>query len=54
MLDMTVYGRQEAWEHSPKGWPQWFFNTTPAAAHRRRRPRRQSARRAAAERMAAL
>jgi len=22
MLDMTVYGRQEAWEDSPAGWPQ--------------------------------
>ena len=24
MLDMTVYGRQEAWEDSPEGWPQRF------------------------------
>ncbi len=24
MLDMTVYGRQEAWEDSPEGWPQPF------------------------------
>ena len=23
MLDMTVYGRQETWEDSPEGWPQW-------------------------------
>ena len=30
MLDMTVYGRQEAWEDSPEGWPQRFFNTTSA------------------------
>lgn len=30
MLDMTVYGRQEAWEDSPDGWPQPFFNTTSA------------------------
>jgi predicted dithiol-disulfide oxidoreductase (DUF899 family) len=30
MLDMTVYGRQEAWEDSPAGWPQQFFNTTSA------------------------
>ena len=30
MLDMTVYGRQEAWEDSPPGWPQGFFNTTSA------------------------
>jgi predicted dithiol-disulfide oxidoreductase (DUF899 family) len=22
LLDMTVYGRQEAWEDSPEGWPQ--------------------------------
>ncbi|MEZ4523509.1 MAG: hypothetical protein R3A46_17975 [Thermomicrobiales bacterium] len=30
MLDMTIYGRQEAWEDSPEGWPQPFFNTTSA------------------------
>ena len=30
MLDATVYGRQEAWEDSPEGWPQPFFNTTSA------------------------
>jgi predicted dithiol-disulfide oxidoreductase (DUF899 family) len=24
LLDMTVYGRQEAWEDSPAGWPQWW------------------------------
>ena len=24
MLDMTVYGRQESWEDSPKGWPRRF------------------------------
>jgi predicted dithiol-disulfide oxidoreductase (DUF899 family) len=30
MLDTTVYGRQEAWEDSPEGWPQPFFNTTSA------------------------
>jgi predicted dithiol-disulfide oxidoreductase (DUF899 family) len=24
LLDMTVYGRQEAWEDSPSGWPQPF------------------------------
>jgi predicted dithiol-disulfide oxidoreductase (DUF899 family) len=23
LLDLTVYGRQEAWEDSPAGWPQW-------------------------------
>jgi predicted dithiol-disulfide oxidoreductase (DUF899 family) len=30
LLDQTVYGRQEAWEDSPEGWPQPFFNTTSA------------------------
>jgi len=30
VLDTTVYGRQEAWEDSPEGWPQPFFNTTSA------------------------
>jgi predicted dithiol-disulfide oxidoreductase (DUF899 family) len=24
LLDMTVYGRQETWEDSPRGWPQLF------------------------------
>jgi predicted dithiol-disulfide oxidoreductase (DUF899 family) len=24
LLDLTVYGRQEPWEDSPKGWPQRF------------------------------
>jgi predicted dithiol-disulfide oxidoreductase (DUF899 family) len=24
LLDLTVYGRQEAWEDSPDGWPQRF------------------------------
>jgi predicted dithiol-disulfide oxidoreductase (DUF899 family) len=24
ILDMTAYGRQEAWEDSPAGWPQSF------------------------------
>jgi hypothetical protein len=24
LLDETVYGRQEAWEDSPEGWPQRF------------------------------
>jgi predicted dithiol-disulfide oxidoreductase (DUF899 family) len=23
LLDLTVYGRQESWEDSPAGWPQW-------------------------------
>ncbi len=28
LLDLTVYGRQEAWEDSPPGWPQrWGANT---------------------------
>ncbi len=27
LLDMTVYGRQETWEDSPAGWPQWWANT---------------------------
>jgi predicted dithiol-disulfide oxidoreductase (DUF899 family) len=22
LLDLTIYGRQEAWEDSPTGWPQ--------------------------------
>ncbi|MGH3305344.1 MAG: DUF899 family protein [Streptosporangiaceae bacterium] len=26
LLDMTVYGRQENWEDSPAGWPQWWAN----------------------------
>lgn len=26
LLDMTVYGRQEAWEDSPEGWPRRFRN----------------------------
>lgn len=30
MLDMTVYGRQEAWEDSPKGWRKPHFNAVPA------------------------
>jgi predicted dithiol-disulfide oxidoreductase (DUF899 family) len=24
LLDLTVYGRQETWEDSPVGWPQWL------------------------------
>ena len=28
LLDLTVYGRQEAWEDSPAGWPQrWGHGT---------------------------
>ncbi len=26
LLDMSVYGRQETWEDSPAGWPQWWPN----------------------------
>jgi predicted dithiol-disulfide oxidoreductase (DUF899 family) len=26
LLDMTIYGRQEIWEDSPAGWPQWWQN----------------------------
>jgi predicted dithiol-disulfide oxidoreductase (DUF899 family) len=29
MLDRTLYGRQEPWEDSPKGWPQSFGSGTP-------------------------
>ncbi|TQC49575.1 DUF899 domain-containing protein [Rhodococcus sp. WS4] len=28
LLDMTVYGRQESWEHSPSGWPQRWERRT--------------------------
>jgi predicted dithiol-disulfide oxidoreductase (DUF899 family) len=27
LLDMTIYGRQETFEHSPPGWPQFWRNT---------------------------
>jgi predicted dithiol-disulfide oxidoreductase (DUF899 family) len=27
LMDLTVYGRQEAWEDSPPGWPQQCSNT---------------------------
>lgn len=27
LMDLTVYGRQEAWEDSPPGWPQECTNT---------------------------
>ena len=27
LMDLTVYGRQEAWEDSPAGWPQGCTNT---------------------------
>lgn len=29
LLDLTVYGRQEAWENSPTGWPQRAKGTHP-------------------------
>jgi hypothetical protein len=29
LLDRTVYGRQEAWEDSPAGWPQRWGRGTP-------------------------
>jgi predicted dithiol-disulfide oxidoreductase (DUF899 family) len=31
LMDLTVYGRQEAWEDSPAGWPQQRTNTRSAA-----------------------
>jgi predicted dithiol-disulfide oxidoreductase (DUF899 family) len=31
LMDLTVYGRQEAWETSPPGWPQQRTNTRTAA-----------------------
>jgi hypothetical protein len=27
LLDLTVYGRQETFEQSPPGWPQFWRNT---------------------------
>jgi hypothetical protein len=27
LMDLTVYGRQEAWEDSPPAWPQGCTNT---------------------------
>jgi hypothetical protein len=48
MLDMTVYGRQEAWEDSPEGLAATVLqHHVRADAHRRRRPRREPTRRAA-------
>ena len=29
LLDLTVYGRQEAWEDSPAGWPKWLKDRHP-------------------------
>jgi predicted dithiol-disulfide oxidoreductase (DUF899 family) len=26
LLDFTIYGRQEAFEDSPEGWPKWWVN----------------------------
>jgi predicted dithiol-disulfide oxidoreductase (DUF899 family) len=34
MLDMTVHGRQEAWEDSPAGWPRRFDTTRGGNAFR--------------------
>jgi predicted dithiol-disulfide oxidoreductase (DUF899 family) len=31
LMDLTVYGRQEAWEDSPAGWPQQCTNTRTSA-----------------------
>ncbi|MCL2581295.1 MAG: DUF899 domain-containing protein [Streptosporangiales bacterium] len=31
LMDLTVYGRQEAWEDSPGGWPRHRSNTRSAA-----------------------
>jgi predicted dithiol-disulfide oxidoreductase (DUF899 family) len=28
LLDLTVYGRQETWEDSPRGWPQGEITET--------------------------
>jgi predicted dithiol-disulfide oxidoreductase (DUF899 family) len=35
LLDLTVYGRQEAWEDSPDGWPQRPKGTHPYRDHGR-------------------
>jgi predicted dithiol-disulfide oxidoreductase (DUF899 family) len=42
LLDMTVYGRQEAWEDSPTGWPkdEHLFRTVRDAAGQRSQPSR--------------
>src|SRR5699024_4659196 len=31
LMDLTAYGRQEAWEDSPTGWPQACSNVRTAA-----------------------
>ena len=31
LMDLTLYGRQEAWEDSPPGWPQQCTNTRTSA-----------------------
>jgi predicted dithiol-disulfide oxidoreductase (DUF899 family) len=31
LMDLTVYGRQESWEHSPPGWPQHGYYTRTAS-----------------------
>ena len=38
-LDMTVYGRQEAWEDSPHGWPQLFATNGDHSGRTAGRPR---------------
>ena len=42
LLDMTVYGRQEAWEDSPTGWPkdEHLFRRVRDAAGQRPQPSR--------------
>ena len=32
LMDLTVYGRQEQWEDSPAGWPQWATIRSAAGA----------------------
>jgi predicted dithiol-disulfide oxidoreductase (DUF899 family) len=34
LLDLTVYGRQEAWEDSPDGWPRLFTADSSGGAFR--------------------
>src|SRR4051794_667790 len=41
LLDRTVYGRQEAWEDSPAGWPQaWVPGTNPYRTNEAGKPAR--------------
>jgi predicted dithiol-disulfide oxidoreductase (DUF899 family) len=44
VLDMTVYGRQESWENSPAGWPQYPVNSHGNQFRRNGRPTAQWAR----------